>query len=195
MGQSDRRCGIWFDKRERWQPELRALRDILLDCGLDEAFKWRGPVYCAHGGNIAVVWGFKEHCAVGFFKGVLLDDPEAALVAPGPNSRSVRMMTFADMSSVSACEPALRRHIAQAIENEQAGRKVDFPKDDLALPEELATALDADPDLRAAFEALTPGRQRGYVLYISGAKQSKTRAARVEKWTPRILDGLGMHDR
>lgn len=195
MGNPDRRCGIWFDKRDRWQAELRALRAILLDTPLEEAFKWRGPVYCASGGNVAVVWGFKEHCALGFFKGVLLEDPEGLLVAPGPNSRSVRMLTFADMSEIAAREAVVRDYVTRAIAVEAAGLKVDFPKENLERPEELVDALDADPDLSAAFDALTPGRQRGYILHISGAKQSSTRATRVEKWAPRILAGKGMHDR
>ncbi|WP_417525196.1 YdeI/OmpD-associated family protein [Marinovum sp.] len=195
MGTPDRRCGIWFDKRESWQAELRALRAMLLDTPLDEAFKWRGPVYCAHGSNVAVVWGLKERCALAFFKGVLLDDPEGLLVAPGPNSRSVRMLTFADLSEIEGRAAVIRDYTLRAIAVEAAGLRVDFPKDDLERPDELVDALDADPDLSAAFDALTPGRQRGYILHISGAKQSSTRAKRVEKWAPRILEGKGMHDR
>ena len=194
MGTPDRRCGIWFDKLTTWQPELRALRAILLECPLDEAFKWRGPVYCAHGGNVAILWGFKAHCALGFFKGVLLEDPQGLLVAPGPNSRAARMVPFADPAEVQARAADIRDYVGRAIAIEKTGRKVTFAKDDLEMPEELAAALEADADLRAAFEALTPGRKRGYVLHISGAKQARTRASRVEKWTPRILQGKGMHD-
>ncbi|WP_323765055.1 YdeI/OmpD-associated family protein [Marinovum sp.] len=195
MGTPDRRCGIWFDRLDHWQEELRALRALLLDGPVDEAFKWRGPVYRAHGGNIAILWGFKAHCALGFFKGVLLDDPEALLVAPGPNSRSARMICFTDLAEVEAREDAVRDYLARAVENQRTGRRVTFASDDLEMPEELSAALAADPDLNAAFEALTPGRQRGYVLQISGAKQSATRARRVEKWAPLILQGKGMHDR
>lgn len=195
MGQPDRRAGIWFDKRDKWREPLMALRAIVLDCPVDEAFKWRGPVYTAHGSNVAVIWSMKEHCGLGFFKGVLLDDPEGLLVAPGPNSRSVRMIPFTEASEVQRHAPVLRAYIAQAVANEAAGLKVDFPKDDLDLPEELIARLEADPELQEAWDALTPGRRRGYVLHVSGAKQAKTREARIDKWTPRILEGKGMHDR
>lgn len=195
MGQPDRRAGIWFDKLTRWQDELHALREIVLGCEVDEAFKWRGPVYCAHGSNVAILWGFKTHCALGFFKGVLLDDPAGLLVAPGENSRSARMITFDSLEQIGRLQPAIKDYIGQAVANAKAGLKVDLPKDDLNLPEELVARLEGSPDLREAWEALTPGRRRGYVLQISGAKQSKTREARIDKWTPRILDGKGMHDR
>lgn len=195
MGTTDRRCSIWFDRLDHWQDELRALRAILLDSPLDERFKWRGPVYVADGGNVATLWGFKAHCALGFFKGVLLDDPDDLLVPPGPHSRSARIITFHDLTEVRARDAAIRDYVARAVENQRAGRKVQFDRDDLERPEELKAALAADPALRAAFEALTPGRQRGYVLQIAGAKQSATRARRVAKWAPRILQGKGPHDR
>lgn len=195
MGQPDRRAGIWFDKQHEWRAPLLALRDIMLDCPVDEAFKWRGPVYTAHDGNVAVIWSMKAHCGLGFFKGVLLDDPETLLVAPGPNSRSTRMIPFTDDAEVRRLAPVLKEYVAQAVANEAAGLKVAFPKDDLDLPEELLSRLEADPELQEAWDALTPGRRRGYVLQISGAKQAKTREARIDKWTPRILDGKGMHDR
>nr|WP_246717437.1 YdeI/OmpD-associated family protein [Oricola nitratireducens] len=174
---------------------MAALRTILLACPLTEDFKWRSPVYTAHGGNVATVWGLKDNAALSFFKGVLLRDPEGILLAPGENSRSVRMVKFTGLAEIAAMEAVLKDYIREAVENEKAGRKVDFPKDDLDYPEELVDRLDGDPDFRTAFEALTPGRQRGWVLHFSGAKQSATRASRIEKAAPRILAGRGMHDR
>lgn len=185
----------FFARDGRWRDELAALRAILLACPVAEDFKWRSPVYTAHGGNVATVWGLKDNAALSFFKGVLLKDPENILVAPGENSRSVRMVKFTGLAEITAMEAVLKDYIREAVENEKAGRKVDFPKDDLDYPEELADRLDSDPDFRTAFEALTPGRQRGWVLHFSGAKQSATRASRIEKAAPRILAGKGMHDR
>lgn len=195
MGDPDRRVSVLFGKLTAWQDEMAALRRILLDSPVTEAFKWRAPVYTAHGGNVAILWGFKAHCALGFFKGVLLDDPQGVLVAPGENSRSARMIPFTSVAEIEAQEAVLKDYIARAVANQKAGLTVDFPKDDLEMPEELVTRFEADPELQAAFDALTPGRQRGYILQISGAKQSKTREARIDKWAPRILDGKGMHDR
>jgi len=185
----------FFARDGRWRDELQALRAILLACPLTEDFKWRSPVYTAHGGNVATVWGLKDNAALSLFKGVLLKDSENILVAPGENSRSVRMVKFTGLAEIAAMEAVLKDYIREAVENEKAGRKVDFPKDDLDYPEELADRLDGDPDFRTAFEALTPGRQRGWVLHFSGAKQSATRASRIEKAAPRILAGKGMHDR
>lgn len=195
MGTPDRRCGIWFDRLTRWQAELRALREILLDSPLDEAFKWRSPVYCAHGGNVANLAGLKAHCVLGFFKGALLPDPEGLLAPPGPNSRAARTMRFTDLAEVQARAPAIRDYLREAAENERLGRQVTLDRDDPDLPEELSAALAADATLRAAFDGLTPGRRRGYILQISGAKQSATRANRVRKWAPRILAGKGLHDK
>ncbi|MDO6732353.1 YdeI/OmpD-associated family protein [Marinovum sp. 2_MG-2023] len=195
MGNMDRRCGIWFDKATVWRAELLALREILLHGPVDEAFKWRGPVYTAHGGNIAVLWAMKHQCGLGFFKGALLDDPAQILVAPGPNSRATRMIAFTDVATIRAQADVITKYLLKAIENEAAGLRVTFAKDDLDLPEELNAALAADPVLNDAFMALTPGRRRGYILHFAGAKQAKTRAARIEKWTPLILQGKGMHDR
>ncbi len=185
----------FFADATRWRDELRALRAILLDCPLTEEFKWRSPCYTADGGNVATVWGLKEGCVLSFFKGVLLKDPEGILVAPGANSRSVRMIRFTSLSEIAGIEATVKAYVEEAIALEKAGRKVEFRKDDLAWPEELTQALGADPELKAAFEALTPGRRRGYILHFSHAKQPATRRSRIEKHAPRIRAGKGLHDR
>ncbi|HLP68317.1 MAG TPA: YdeI/OmpD-associated family protein [Rhizobium sp.] len=173
----------FFSEAKMWPEELRALRAILLDCGLTEEFKWRGPCYTFDGGNLAVIWGFKENAALGFFKGVLLKDPEGLLVAPGDNSRAVRMFKFTGLDQI------------EAIELEKAGAKVDLPKDDIVYPEELLAALEEDPELQEAFEALTPGRRRGYALHFAQPKQTATRRSRIEKNRDRILAGKGLQER
>jgi len=181
--------------RETRPVAVGALREILLACPVTETFKWRSPVYTAGGGNVATAWGLKANCALSFFKGVLLKDPEGILVAPGANSRSVRMMKFTSVADIGRMEPTLTAYVCEAVEVEKAGLKVDFAKDDLVCPEELIDTLDADADLRDAFEAPTPGRQRGWVLHVSQPKQAATRVSRIAKASPRILEGKGMHDR
>ena len=185
----------FFEQAQIWCEELAALRAILLDCPVTEDFKWRSPVYTAHGGNIATVWGLKDACALSFFKGVLLKDADRILTAPGENSRSVRMVKFTSAADIARMRATLTDYIHEAVAAENAGLKVDFPKDDLDPPEELTQRLDEDPGLKAAFEALTPGRRRGYILHFSRPKRSATRVSRIEKSAPRILDGKGMHDR
>lgn len=185
----------FFARPQQWQAELVALRAILLSCDLVEDWKWSSPVYTVDGGNVAIVWGFKDRAALGFFKGVLLADPEGILVPPGDNSRSSRVVNFTSLAQIEAMAPVLRRYIAAAIAVERSGAKVDLPKDDLAPPAELDAAFARTPALKAAFHALTPGRQRAYILHFSQAKQSATRASRIEKATPRILAGKGPQDR
>ena len=195
MDDPDPRIETFFAKSRKWRDELLALRKLLLDCGLAEEFKWRSPVYTEDGGNVAIVWGFKDYCGLGFFKGVLLDDPQGLLLQQGANSRSTRILKFLSLAEVAANEPAIRALLRQSVENEKAGLKVDLPKDDLDWPEELVERLDCDPRLMVAFRTLTPGRQRGYVLHFSQAKQSATRSARIEKHAARILAGKGLQDR
>lgn len=185
----------FFSEAKTWPAELQALRAILLDCGLTEEFKWRGPCYTYDGGNVAVIWGFKENAALGFFKGVLLEDPEGLLVAPGDNSRAVRMFRFTGLDQIEALETTIRDYVREAIELEKAGAKVDLPKDDIVYPEELVAALEEDPELQEAFEALTPGRRRGYALHFAQPKQSATRVSRIEKSRERILAGKGLQER
>lgn len=195
MPEPDRRVGVFFTRLKAWQEELAALRTILLDSGLREEFKWRSPVYTADGGNVAIIWGFKDHAALGFFKGVLLKDPAGILVAPGANSRSSRVVKFRGVGEIAVKDAVLRDYIREAMEIEKAGQKVDLPKHDLPHPEELIGKLDADPAYREAFEALTPGRRRGYLLHFSEPKKPETRLARIEKAAPRIFAGKGFSER
>lgn len=179
-----------------WHDERRKLRAILLECGLSEGVKWGKLCYAHQGANIAIIYGLKTYCAIGFFKGVLLDDPDGLLVAPGQNSQSMRQFRFRNMADITGQVVRIHDFAAQAIAVEMSGRTVEFTqKDNLVLPEELVAEFDADPDFAAAFDTLTPGRQRGYVLQISQAKQSQTRLARVHKFRPRILAGKGLSDR
>jgi uncharacterized protein YdeI (YjbR/CyaY-like superfamily) len=194
-GTSDPRIDRYLAKDRPWRDEMVAFRTILLDEGLTEALKWRAPCYAAHGSNVAILGATKDAAVLSFFKGVLLTDPEGLLVPPGDNSRSARVLRVTDAGRIAAVEPALRRLIREAVENERLGRKVDLPKDDIDLPAELAEAMAMDADLARAFRALTPGRQRGYFVQISGAKQPDTRRARIAKHRARILDGKGIHDR
>lgn len=195
MGKTDPKVEAFFARASEWQEELLALRAILLDCPVKEEFKWRSPCYTFKGGNLATLWGLKENCALAFFKGVLLKDEKEILVAPGENSRSMRLVKFTSVSDIAEMDAILKDYIHEAVEVEKSGLKVDFRKDDLVFPEELTAKLGEAPDLKAAFEALTPGRQRGYVLHFSQPKQSKTRISRIEKCVPRILEGKGLHDR
>lgn len=195
MGAVNAKAEAFYAKAGPWHAELAALREILLACPLTEDFKWRSPVYTFEGANVALVWGFKDACTLGFFKGVLLKDRDGILVAQGKNSRAVRVAKFTSVADIRKAQIAVKAYVREAIEIEKAGLKVDLPKEDLDYPAELVEALDGDVGLRESFEALTPGRQRGWVLHFSQAKQSATRAARIEKARPRILGGKGMHDR
>lgn len=183
-------------KVHNWQEEMKLLRQILLDCGLIEEVKWSVPCYTVGNGNVVILSAFKAYCSLSFFKGALLKDPEGVLVQPSKHSQAARLIKFTDVAQVVEMESILKDTIYEAIEVEKAGLKVDFSqKDELEYPEELQNKFDEDPALEAAFEALTLGRQRGYVLHFSGAKQSKTRVSRIEKCIPKIFEGKGFHDR
>ncbi|MDF0600652.1 YdeI/OmpD-associated family protein [Psychromarinibacter sp. C21-152] len=195
MGERNPRFDRFFDRDTPWKAEKKRLREIVLDHPLTEELKWRQPVYCHAGGNVATIDGLKDRCVLSFFKGALLTDPEGMLEPPGPNSRSARYAPFTSLEEIDARADALHAYLDEAIENEKRGLSPEMPPDDLDLPEELAAALDADPALAEAWAALTPGRRRGWVIHVSGAKQAKTRTARVEKAAPRIRDGKGFHDR
>lgn len=186
----------FIDKAGKWQKAYKALREIALDTTLSEDLKWGKPCYSLDGSNVFLMHGFKDFCALLFMKGALLKDPKGILVAQTENTQAARQIRFTSVGEVEALAPEIKACINRAIEVEKAGLTVEFKKtEDFSVPGEFQRKLDEDPELKAAFEALTPGRQRGYLLHFGGAKQSKTRASRVEKCIPRILDGLGLHDR
>lgn len=184
----------FLSRADKWQKEMKQLRTICLDCGLTEELKWGKPCYSFQESNIAIIQPFKKSCALMFFKGVLLEDPEGILEKPGKNSRIARRIPFTGVQEIVEIEPAIKTYIQEAIEAEKAGLEVDVEEETEPIPQEFQKKLDENPDLKAAFEALTPGRQRGYILYFSDAKQSKTRKRRVEKYVDKILDGKGLRE-
>lgn len=185
----------YLSKLEKWQDECYRLRSIILECPLTEDMKWGVPCYTFQKRNVIVIHGFKEYCALLFFKGALLKDPNGILIRQTENVQAARQIRFTDVQQITEMETVLKAYISEAIDVEKAGLKVDFKKPaEFAAPEEFQNKLDEIPGLKAAFEALTPGRQRGYILYFSAAKQSKTREARVAKRVPRIFEGKGLDD-
>ena len=183
-------------KVRKWPELLETLREILLDSGLEEELKWGVPCYTFQKRNILLMSAFKEYSAISFFKGSLLKDTRGVFMKPGENSQATRQLRFTDVQEAIRMEPILKAYIREAIEVEKAGLKVPFKKvSEFPVPEEFQIRLDELPALRTAFYALTPGRQRGYLLYFSQAKQSKTREARIEKWIPQIFEGKGLNDR
>lgn len=185
----------FFEKDTPWKEEYTQLRRIILDCNLDEELKWGHPCYTYRGNNIVLIHGFKEYCALLFHKGALLKDTEGVLVQQTENVQSARQIRFTGVGEITGMENTIKAYVYEAVEVEKAGIKVPMKKTkEFSIPEEFQKKLDKNPDLKAAFEKLTPGRQRGYLLYFSQAKQSKTRLARVEKYTQQILDGKGLND-
>jgi uncharacterized protein YdeI (YjbR/CyaY-like superfamily) len=179
-----------------WRDEMAALREIALSAEVEEAVKWGKPCYIGGGGNIAIMQPFKDFLSFMFFKGALLKDSEGVLREQGENTRSAKRMEFRSVDEIEAAADILRDYLAEAVAREKSGAKVDFDENrELEPPDELVDALDSDPDLATAWKALTPGRQRGYVLHIAGAKKSETRAARIEKHRERIMAGKGLNDR
>ena len=196
MNRTNPRVDEYLLKAKNWQDETKKLRAIALDCGLTEDFKWRFPCYTYENGNIIILQGFKEYCALMFFKGALLKDPAGILVKIGENTQAGRQVRFSDVEEIIELEPILKSYIQEAIEVEKAGLNVEHKKTaDYKIPEEFQNALENIPGLKNAFEALTPGRQRAYILHFSQPKQSQTRTARVEKHIQHILDGKGLSDR
>ncbi len=185
---------LWFEHAQRWPDELRRVRRILLDCGLDEAIKWRKPCYAAQGDNIAILQPMKPHLALMFFKGALLDNAHGALEPQGENSRSAMRICFDSVERVDALEEIVRACVREAIEVERKGLVLERPAQ-LELCDEMRARLDGDEELRRAFDALTPGRRREYHLHVSGAKRAPTRVSRFEACVPRILEGRGLRDR
>ena len=190
------RLDRYFQRTRTWRAEKQRLRAILLDFPLAEELKWREPCYTYQGANVVILAGFRHTCDLGFFKGSLLDNPHGLLIPPGPHSQASRQLRFTSVEDIEDKEPIIRATIENAIGVERAGLRVDFrQKRELELVAELLAKMESDAEFKAAFEALTPGRQRGYNLFFGAAKQSKTRAARIEKHAARILEGKGMHDR
>lgn len=185
----------YISDAKKWQAEIIQLRTLLLDCGLTEEFKWRTPCYSFQGNNVVIIGSFKAFCTLSFFKGVLLQDSNGFLSQPGENSQAVRFFKFTNLPEMQELKPILKNYIYEAIEIEKAGLKVIFKSNtELEWVEELQNALDKNPNLKTAFVALTPGRQRAYNIYFSGSKQAKTRETRIEKYTERILAGKGFND-
>lgn len=185
----------YFQKAKKWQEELEILRIIVLDGQLTEELKWGVPCYTLEQSNIVLIHTFKEYCAVLFFKGALLKDANGILVQQTKNVQSARQIRFTNAREIVEMQPILKAYIAQAIEVEKSGLEVEFKTTtEFGVPEELQHQFDEIPELKTAFDALTPGRQRGYILHFSEPKQSKTRASRVEKYMPHILNGRGLND-
>ena len=189
----------FFDKATKWQKEYEKLRTILLDCGLTEELKWGCPCYTFEKRNIVLIHGFKEYCALLFFKGALLNDSNGILIQQTKNVQSARQVRFTPANGgirqIIAMEGTLKAYIYEAVEVERAGLKVKLKKmEEFIIPEELQKRLDKKPVLKKAFNALTPGRQRAYIFYFSQPKQSKTRESRIEKYIPQILDRRGLND-
>lgn len=186
---------FYFSKNIKWQKEIEQLRKIVLDCGLTEELKWGCPCYTYGGINLVLIHVFKEYCALLFFKGVLLNDPNGILIQQTQHVQAARQARFTNAKEIVKLKPILKAYIYEAIEVEKAGLKVKLKKTAaFNKPEEFQKKLDKMPTLKKAFDALTPGRQRGYLLHFSSAKQSKTRESRVEKSMPGILAGKGLDD-
>ena len=182
-------------KADKWQEEFEKLRTIVLATPLTEEFKWGKPCYTFHGSNIVIIHGFKEYCAILFCKGALLKDPHGILIQQTENVQAARQIRFTNAREITEKKSILMAYILEAIEAEKAGLQVTYKQtSEFKMPAEFQTKLDANPALKKAFHALTPGRQRGYLLHFSAAKQSKTRESRVEKWIPQILKGKGLDD-
>lgn len=185
----------FLSKAKNWQGEFGKLREIALASGLVEDLKWGQPCYTLDNANIVLIHGFKDYCAYLFFKGALLKDPENILVQQTENVQAARQIRFTSVQQIEKMKGVLKTYIREAIEIEKSGLSVEFKKtEEFPVPEEFQKHLDETPGLKDAFEALTPGRQRGYLLHFASAKQSKTREARIEKCIPMIFDGLGLND-
>lgn len=186
---------FYFNKADRWQEEITELRSIVLDCGLNEVLKWGCPCYAFKGRNIVLIHVFKEYCALLFFKGSLLQDAKKILIRQTPNVQAARQLRFTDIREVKSCASLIKTYVYEAIELEKAGAKVELKKtSDFPVASEFEVRLKTNTSLKKAFSTLTPGRQRAYLHYFSAAKQSVTRAQRVEKCIPNIMKGKGLDD-
>jgi uncharacterized protein YdeI (YjbR/CyaY-like superfamily) len=195
MSVTNPKVDFFFNKAEKWREEYEKLRMIILGCGLTEELKWGNPCYSFNGSNIVLIHGFKEYCALLFFKGALLNDANGILIQQTENVQSPRQVRFTNLLQITELERVLKAYIYEAIEVEKAGLKVVLKKtSEFSVPDEFQSKLDHIPALKTAFEALTPGRQRAYLLHFSAPKQSKTREARIEKYMPQIMAGKGLND-
>lgn len=191
----NKKLDFFFAPTQKWHEEFNALRAMILECGLDEELKWGQACYTKDGKNIVLIHGFKEYCAILFFKGALLPDPKNILVQQTANVQAARQVRFTDVKQIIKMKAALKTYVKEAIKVELSGKKVERQKPtELEIPDEFRQKLNKLPALKKAFNQLTPGRQRAYILYFSSAKQSKTREARVEKLIPQILKGKGLDD-
>lgn len=191
---------FYFDKEEKWQKELRKLRKIVLSCGLTEELKWGCPCYTLpngkSGANIVLIHTFKDYCALLFFKGALLTDPDGILVQQTERVQAARQLRFTNIRGVTVIEDRIKSFVFEAMELERTGARVKLKKtEEFSIPDELQNKLDEMPAFKTAFDSLTPGRQRGYILHFSAPKQSKTRVSRIENAIPNILEGRGLNDR
>ncbi len=196
MNSMNPKVDAFLNTAKRWREEMQELRTIILGCELVEELKWGKPCYTFQKNNVVLIHGFKEYCAILFFKGALLKDRKGILVQQTENVQAARQLRFTSVREIVALEGVVKAYVDEAIEAEKAGLKVSLKKTaEFTIPEEFQTKLDEIPGLKSAFEALTPGRQRAYILHFSAPKQSKTRVSRVEKCRQRILDGKGLNDR
>jgi len=185
----------YLKKLKNWKTELTTLRQLILDCGLEETFKWKHPCYTDAGKNIVIIHEFKEYCGMSFFKGALLKDPAGILIQPTENVQAARQIRFTDLSQIIELQATLKDYINEAIAIERAGKTIQKKKtSDFPLPEELTLKFNEDPAFKKAFYNLTPGRQKGYLLHFAQPKQSQTRTSRIVKNRERILDGFGFND-
>ncbi|WP_447640831.1 MULTISPECIES: YdeI/OmpD-associated family protein [Chitinophagaceae] len=185
----------FLQKAKKWQAEMEALRTIVLEMPLTETLKWYQPCYTYDDSNVVIIGGFKEYCVLSFFKGVLLKDPKRIMVQPTENMQAVRQLRFTNVAEIKQLEPTIKAYILEAINIEKAGLKVNMKKSrEYTIPGELEAVFSKKPDVKTAFLALTPGRQRAYILFFSAAKQSSTRVSRIEKSIPQILEGKGLND-
>ncbi|OZG70162.1 hypothetical protein BTA51_27185 [Hahella sp. CCB-MM4] len=195
MNSMNPKVDAYLRKAKNWQQEFDRLRTIILDCQLDEDLKWGKPCYTFQDSNVLIVQGFKDFCALLFTKGALLKDSNSLLEKPGENTQAARRIPFTSVEQIAELEPLLKNYINEAVEVEKSGLKVEYKKtEDFVIPEEFQNKLDEMPALKSAFDDLTPGRQRAYLLHFSAPKQSKTRDSRVEKCMQQILDGKGLND-
>ena len=195
MNSRNPKVDFFFNKTGRWRAEFGKLRTIIVECGLTEELKWGKPCYTFQKSNVVLIHGFKEYCALLFIKGALLKDAKGILIQQTENVQAARQVRFTNVRQIVKIEHILKSYIREAIEVEKAGLEVNYKKtSEFKIPDEFQNKLNAIPALRTAFDALTPGRQRGYILYFSGAKQSQTRESRIEKCMPQILKRKGLDD-